>query len=90
MRRSNIAFVLSLIIHILAIFVFSLLHREAAERRGIRAIPVELNVKAPEPRLERKVVELEQPDINPDLRNFETRTTRTIKLDKKIDTKTGP
>ena len=89
MRRSNTAFVLSLIIHILAIFVFSLFHRGAIERRGIRSIPVELNVEAPEPRLQRKLVELEQPDINPDLRDFETRTTRTVRLDKKIEKRTA-
>ncbi len=87
--RSNIAFRVSIVIHVLAALIFAQLYREAAIRKGTRSIAVDLNVKVPEPRLQRKMVEIEQPDINPEVRTVDRRTAREMKIDKEMDRTTA-
>ena len=89
MRRSNIAFIISLVIHVLAALIFANLYREGIIRRGDRSISVDLNVKAPEPRLKRKMLDIEPPNVDPQLRKVDRRTPREKKLDKEMDRTTA-
>ncbi len=87
--RSNIAFIVSLVIHVLAALIFAQLYREGIIRKGTRSIDVDLNVKVPEPKLRKKVLELEQREINRELRTVDRRTPRERKIDKEMDRTTA-
>ncbi len=52
MRRSNIAFIISLVIHLVVALIFMNVHRKEIVRYGKPFIAVEFNVKTPEPKLE--------------------------------------
>ncbi len=52
MRRSNLAFMISLIVHLVAALIFMNIHRKEIVRYGKPSIAIEFNVKAPEPRIE--------------------------------------
>ncbi len=53
MRRSNLAFIISLIVHLIAGLIFMNLHRKEIVRYGKPSIAIEFNVKAPEPKIEK-------------------------------------
>ncbi|MGQ9609058.1 MAG: vWA domain-containing protein [bacterium] len=52
MRRSNLAFMISLVIHLILALIFMNIHRKEIVRYGKPSIAIEFNVKAPEPKLE--------------------------------------
>ncbi len=53
MRRSNLAFMISLIVHLIAGLIFMNVHRKEIVRYGKPSIAIEFNVKAPEPKIEK-------------------------------------
>lgn len=89
MKRSNTALIVSVVIHVLAALIFAQIYRQGGVRRGVRSIEVQLNVEIPEPRLRRKVVEIEQPDLDSQRRTVDRRTARVVKIDKQMDRKTA-
>jgi Mg-chelatase subunit ChlD len=90
MRRSNLAFIISLIIHTLAALILVYVHREGTVRRGLSAIPVEFNVKTPEPRLEKKKPRLEQIELDPERRSVKrVASPHLIRIDQKMDRTTA-
>jgi len=89
MKRSNTALILSIVIHVLAALIFAQIYRAGVVRRGVRSIDVQLDVQVPEPRLQRKLVEIEQPDVDPEQRTVDRRTTRVIKVNKQMDRTTA-
>jgi Mg-chelatase subunit ChlD len=89
MWRSNTAFIISLIIHVLAALIFAQFHRAAATRRGDRSIAVDLNVKAPEPKLKREKVKFDQEEINPERRSVDRKVNRLVKINKNMDKTTA-
>ena len=90
MKRVNTSFVISLIIHILGALILLQVHREAATRKGVRSIPVQLNVPAPEPRLEEKKPQFKPDDLSPDLRSVKrTSSPRLVKIQRKMDDRTA-
>jgi Mg-chelatase subunit ChlD len=91
MKRSNTSFIISLIIHILAALVLVQVHREGTARRGFRGIPVEFDVKPPEPRLEAKKPKIEPiRDLNPNRRSVtRLESPRPIKITQKMDRTTA-
>jgi len=90
MRHSHTALIVSLIIHILGAIILLHVRGEGAIRRGYRALYVDLNVKAPEPRLLS-----EKPKINPVELNHDRRATtrqqfpKLVKFDRKMDRRTA-
>jgi len=90
MNRSSLAFAISLIIHALAALIFVYVHGEGIARQVSRAIPVEFNVKTPEPRLEPKRPKIEPVEINPERRsNRRASSLRLAKIDQKMDRTTA-
>lgn len=89
MKRSNTALIVSLIIHVLAALIFAQIYRQGVVRQSVRSIDVLLDVEIPEPRLQRKVVKIEQPDLDSERRTVDRRTTRVIRIDKQMDRKTA-
>ena len=85
MKRSNIALIISLIIHTLAVLIFAQIHRQSATRRGTRSVSVELNVKAPEPKLKKEKIKLEQRKLNLELRPTDKRKNRLVKINKRMN-----
>lgn len=90
MKHSNVAFLISLIVHTLAALILVVVHREGVVRRDIRGIPVEFNVKAPEPRLEEKKPKFEPVELNPDRRSVKRASSiRLMKIDQRMDKTTA-
>ena len=89
MKRSNTAFIISLIIHTLAALILAHVHREGALRRGTRSLSVELNVKAPEPKLKKEKIKLEQRDLNPERRSVDRRITRLVRINREMNRTTA-
>jgi hypothetical protein len=90
MKHSSLAFTISLIIHALAALVLVYVHREGVLRKISRAIPVEFNVKAPEPRLDEKKPKFEQVEVNPERRSTKrVSSPRFVKIDQKMDKTTA-
>ena len=90
MNRSSTAFIISLIIHALAALILLYVHREGVVRWGSRAIPVEFNVKTPEPRLEEKKPKFQPVEVNPERRSTKRGSSpRLIKIDQKMDRTTA-
>ena len=86
MRRSNTAFIVSLIIHILGALILMNVHRSESERRGKSSIAVQFDVKAPEPRLEKKKPKFEPIDLRTDRRsNTRQQNMQVVKIDHKMD-----
>jgi hypothetical protein len=90
MRHLHTALILSLIIHIVGAIILLHVRGEGAVREGYRAVFVDLNVKAPEPRLLS-----EKPKINPVEINHDRRTTarqqfpKLVKIDRRMDRRTA-
>ncbi|MBD3182353.1 VWA domain-containing protein [Candidatus Poribacteria bacterium] len=72
MRRANSAFIISLILHIVGIFMLSFFYRESAVRSGDSGIDVQFDIQAPTPK-----IRMDKPDFKPiDLNPTERKTSR--------------
>ena len=90
MKRLNLAFLLSLIIHVLGAILFVYVRVEEGVRRGESSIAVQFNVPAPQPRLktEKPKFKKEQIDRNPRSVN-RVSSMRIKKIDRKMDRRTA-
>lgn len=89
MKRSNTAFIISIVLHILIAIIFANIHRKEAVRKGTRSIAVILDVKAPEPQLKREIIKIEQRNINPEERSYDKRESRSVRINKQMDKTTA-
>lgn len=85
MRRSNISLIISLSVHILAALILTYVHRNSIVKKTNPSIPVQLNIKAPEPRLEDQKPKIKPVEINPDRRSVaRAQSPRITKPDQKM------
>ncbi len=90
MKRSNTSFIISLIIHVLAALLFALIHRGSYIRWGLNAIPVEFNVEAPRPKLEREKPRFEPMELNPERRPTDRKQSQPlVKIKREMDKTTA-
>jgi hypothetical protein len=90
MKRLNLAFLLSLIIHVLGAILFVYVRVEEGVRRGESSISVQFNVPAPQPRLKTEKPNFKQEQLNRDLRSVSrTSSMRIKKIDRKMDRRTA-
>jgi hypothetical protein len=90
MKRLNLAFLLSLIIHVLGAILFVYVRVEEGVRRGESSIAVQFNVPTPQPRLKTEKPKFKQEQINRDLRSVSrTSSMRIKKIDRKMDRRTA-
>lgn len=90
MKRLNLAFLLSLIIHVLGAIIFVYVRVEEGIRSGESSIAVQFNVPAPQPRLKTEKPKFEPEQINHDVRSVNrTSSMRIKKIDRKMDRRTA-
>ena len=85
MKRLNTSFTVSLILHMLAALLLTYFHRGSIIKKVNQGIPVELNVEARDPRLNKQRPKIKPVEINPDRRSAtRVQSSRVVRLDRKM------
>lgn len=90
MKRTNIAFLITLVIHLIAFLIMVKVQLENTAKVGSKSLPVEFNVKAPEPKLEITKPKFEPLEYNTSRREYSRpNTIKIVKFDQKMDRRTA-
>jgi Mg-chelatase subunit ChlD len=89
-KRTNTSLIISLIVHAIAGIILVSVHRDSILRKERSSIPIQLNVDAPEPRLQKQKPKIKPIDINTTRRTVtRAQTARSVKINQKMDRTTA-